>query len=639
MNKRLSAAVFSLNLLVAEAGFPASATQTGIQQLLQKAGHLKIGSSRAWKKLLFISDKIPSWPQRPVIDDPTFILTDGGWVSAEKELQATLEAFSTDRSILIDGEMQPSRCIFAARYAFLDTHLNLQEAGIRKPDCQKLLDFQTYTQYSGASLVFSNYYLNNPSSMFGHTFLRLHRGGDARYGSIPLLDDAINYAAQVSNPHDPLYPIKGLSGFYRGRWAMLPYYSKVQEYSNFESRDLYEYSLHLTAEDLQRLSLLLWEQGAFYSHYYFLSENCSYHILLLLEAVRPDLHLTDKLGISVIPIDSLHALADAGVLDQMHVRPSLLTRLEERFSQLDKNARDDLESMIENRHALPAVKARSCDAACRAAALDVFIEWQEYHNKSAGAIGAKEIQDERRQVLLARADLKVPSEPLTIGRSFAPPHEAHRTTTFGVLARQSSEGPGAILRLRPALHDPISRVDGYGPGMGISFLDSYFSLADKKKPVLSKLDLLEITSIPHTNALWRPWAWYFHTGYRDQRRDTKACLQLDSCRNIDLGFAIGPQLRISSALSTYALLGGKVFYDMDRQRTLGRPQGVLALLYQSDRFALQAQARPEVHQNGGVLTPASLGVSYTMNRATELRLRAESIGNWSAVEGGLLYFF
>ncbi len=582
---------------------------------------------------------MPAWSEAPVIDDPNFILTEGGWKSPEDELQATIEAFAEDRSILMDGEMQPARCIFAARYAYLDEQLGLQQEGIPKPTCQKLQEFLSYSQYRGASLVFSNYYLNNPSSMFGHTFLRLVRSHDSRYGNVPLLDDAVNYAAQVADPHDPLYPVKGLTGLYPGRWAMLPYYSKVQEYSNFESRDLYEYDLQLSPADMSKLSLVLWEQGAFYSNYYFLSENCSYQILLLLEAVKPELELTKHLGISVIPIDTLHVLADAGILDQLHVRPSLLTRLEERYSQLNEHSRRYLAGLRKRPDPSAPQNSLDCDSHCRAEALDVLIEWQEYLDKNSGVTGAKELQDERRQLLMARADLRVPAAPLVINRSFAPPHEAHRTTTVGVLARQSTDGPGLLLRLRPALHDPISRVDGYGPGMGISFLDTYVQFDPEKKPEVTRLDILEITSLPQTDALWRPWAWYFHTGYSDRRNDEKVCEQLETCQAVDLGFALGPQLRVNSALSASALFGVKGLYDLEHETTLGRVQAMFALHYQQGPVAIQAQVQPEPSSTRTIKSHTNTAVSYQLNRRTEARLRSETIGEWNAVDVGLLFFF
>ena len=45
-------------------------------------------------------------------------------------------------------------------------------------------------------MVFSSYYLNNPASAFGHTFLRLNREEVASGGErLDLIDQAVDFAA------------------------------------------------------------------------------------------------------------------------------------------------------------------------------------------------------------------------------------------------------------------------------------------------------------------------------------------------------------------------------------------------------------------------------------------------------------
>lgn len=639
MNNLLSAVVFSLSLIWGGAAHAAPVPPSILDDILQEAETLEIGSSRAWKKLLFISDKPPAWPERSVIDDPRYILTAGGWQSAEEELKATLTAFAEDRLISIEDEMQPARCIFAARFYFLDQKLQLQKAGIKAPLCKKLLDFLAYAQYRGSSLVFSNYYLNNPSSMFGHTFLRLHRESSPKQGSIALLDDAINYAAQVADPTDPLYPVKGLTGLYRGRWALLPYYSKVQEYSNFESRDLYEYDLKLDPEELKFLSLVLWEQGAFYSNYYFLSENCSYQILLLLESVKPTLRLTERLGLSVIPIDTLQVLADAGVLDKLQVRPSLLTRLEERYSQLSRPAQLLVRRMFDAPHHALAPSQDDCDAACRAAALDVLIEWREYSEKGGGAASATQVQEDRRQLLLARAGLGIAAKPLEVKRQFTAPHKAHRTTTFGLMGRESDDGSALLIRMRPALHDVTSKRDGYGRGMGISFLDTRLVVQDQGELNLTRLDLLEITSIPHTEALWRPFAWHFHSGFVNDQPFPEACEAVEHCRQLDVSFVAGPQLRAAESLSLYSMIGGKTFYDLDSRGYYARPALVLGALYEAPQLGIHIKALTDQRSSIKAVLNIEAQLSYTLSPSLELRMSALTLNDWQAFDSGLQYFF
>ena len=78
---------------------------------------------------------------------------------------------------------------------------------------------------------------------------------------------------------------------FRGRFSTMPYYIKVQEYNNLESRDLWEYPLHLTRPQVDLLVRHLWELGQTSMAYYFFNRNCSYQLLPLLEAAAPDLNI------------------------------------------------------------------------------------------------------------------------------------------------------------------------------------------------------------------------------------------------------------------------------------------------------------------------------------------------------------
>jgi hypothetical protein len=90
------------------------------------------------------------------------------------------------------------------------------------------------------------------------------------------------------------YPVRGIFGGYRGYFSTIPYYLKVQEYRDIENRDIWEYRLNLTEPQIRRLLMHAWELGNASFDYYFFKENCSYHLLSLLEYADPSLHLTDQ---------------------------------------------------------------------------------------------------------------------------------------------------------------------------------------------------------------------------------------------------------------------------------------------------------------------------------------------------------
>ncbi len=85
--------------------------------------------------------------------------------------------------------------------------------------------------------------------------------------------------------------MKGLLGLFRGDFRKVPFHFKVREYNDFESRDLWEYELAFSPAELELFAAHLWELGSTYFAYYYLSENCWYHVLASIEVVRPELDL------------------------------------------------------------------------------------------------------------------------------------------------------------------------------------------------------------------------------------------------------------------------------------------------------------------------------------------------------------
>jgi hypothetical protein len=138
---------------------------------------------------------------------------------------------------------------------------------------------------SGVTFVFPEAFLNNPSSMFGHTLLRLDTAaGEGRHD---LISWAINFAGATGADGGAAYVVTGLLGFYPGSYSIGPYYEKVKEYGDWESRDIWEYRLDLRPAEIELMLMHLWElQGISFDYYYF-DENCSWQLLGLLEVARP----------------------------------------------------------------------------------------------------------------------------------------------------------------------------------------------------------------------------------------------------------------------------------------------------------------------------------------------------------------
>src|SRR5205814_8251235 len=101
------------------------------------------------------------------------------------------------------------------------------------------------------------------------------------------------FAAVADTSNAMLYALARPVGSCRGEFVARPYFYKVREYADFESRDLWEYELALDGRKLALLVAHLWELGQTWFDYYYATENCSYQILGALEAADPE---ADQIG-------------------------------------------------------------------------------------------------------------------------------------------------------------------------------------------------------------------------------------------------------------------------------------------------------------------------------------------------------
>ncbi|MEP4468362.1 DUF4105 domain-containing protein, partial [Marinobacter alexandrii] len=250
-------------------------------------------------------------------DDPDFFLSDQGKQAPERELEATLSAIQQPGSG--GGHAQ---CRFPARTAWLQGQLDLSLPAV---DCPAYEAWTETLNTETVTLVFAASYLNSPSSMFGHTFLRLDPPQDDDETNL-LLANTISYAADAA-AHDSeiLFAYKGIFGGYPGITSVQPYYEKIRLYSDIEHRDLWEYRLNLTQAEVDLLIAHAWEIRDHNFDYYFFDENCAYRLLALIDVARPGTHLLDEVSTHAIPSDTVRWVVDKDLVSEVYYRPSAAT--------------------------------------------------------------------------------------------------------------------------------------------------------------------------------------------------------------------------------------------------------------------------------------------------------------------------
>ncbi|HCS44344.1 MAG TPA: hypothetical protein DIW52_16220, partial [Pseudomonas sp.] len=268
--------------------------------------------------------KLGGW--RSYVSDKKFFLAPDGNEHPERELTATVQALYAPASA---GE-QHAQCVYPARTRWLKAQLDLSD--LPTPDCSEFKQWFKDVSPHSAVMIFPAAYLNSPSSMFGHTLLRIDQA-DVQRDQTALLSYAINFGAYIEGSDNSiLYAWKGLMGGYPGLFALVPYQEKLSEYRSLENRDLWEYRLNLTQQETERMVEHVWELKQIQFDYFFFDENCSYRLLELLQVARPSLRLTEQFPLTAIPTDTVKAVKEAGLVQSIEYRPSrereLLSRAE-----------------------------------------------------------------------------------------------------------------------------------------------------------------------------------------------------------------------------------------------------------------------------------------------------------------------
>ncbi len=491
------------------------------------ADHLAVDPG--WRSLMHL---VPGVNHSPVTDT-WFFFSPTGRDDPAAELHATLDALIDNRPVPLREE--PARCVFGARQAYLQRKLGAgfdalmplticdrREAWLKSLDAQQMW------------IVFPSGYLNSPSSMFGHTLLRVDSKESQARG--PLLAYAVNFVAETTTTNGLVFAVKGLAGGYVGRYSVLPYYEKVREYVRLESRDLWEYPLQLTPEEQTRLLLHVWElRGAGFT-YYFFTRNCAYQVLALLQTVRPEQDLLSGQQGWAIPSDTLRELREqGGWLGPVHFRPALNTTLRAHAAKLAPKARR-IAARLGHGEASPKDPALAAEpVAERARTLDVAHDLVYSRFQSGG--NHDELLQESKALLAARAATGVRSDWPEVDIPTVPPDAGHRTQRIAVGAWAADGGGGPLLSYRGAYHDLLDDPAGYTDGAQIGFLDSALRYdVTRTRLQVDHVKVIDIVSLARRDDLLAPVSWRVSTGaHRDLAGDSPLRGYLDGGPGVTFG--------------------------------------------------------------------------------------------------------
>ena len=509
-----------------------------------------------WLNLLHYKSNLISSGFKSQVDDPNFFLAADGKTDPDNELAANVTAASPGPNTVepIGGEPYP--CRFPARYDYLK-RAGLVAPPAASPRCTELDEWTATLGATGATLIFTASYLNNPASMFGHSFLRLDTfvAGEKN----PLLSYAANYAALTKDTNGILFAAKGVAGGYRGSFTTAPYYEMLKTYSDLENRDIWEYDLGFTQAETDQFVRHLWELGHTYFDYYFFDENCSYHLLGALEAIKPKLDMTSRFFFHAIPTETVRAILEEQGFVGRRYRPSKYTMISARAEELSVKNRKLADEIARNGVENYSEQLRPVEPQEEAEVLDLAFPYLEYLN-SKGQIGNEEAKENGREILLARSKLgNIPRREPDFSK-MKPPEDGHKPgrvlTEFGAANGELE----TRLTVRPAYHELMDAEAGYARGAEIRFMELQGSYVEGEGPEFDRFTPVRVFSLTPWTTLFHPISWSASTDVARIKYGEGEDEQTETSGS----FSGGVSFNLSQATLMYALQGARLGIDSDQ---------------------------------------------------------------------------
>ena len=554
-------------------------------ELLTNARARKLYKTPTWRALLHYKKNLLGATTSQV-DSRDFFLSRKGKYNPQAELEATLASFFSDKPVP-PTQLSP-QCRFVARFHWLNSQLGFDFTRLNLDPCPKFKKFSTSIDAQAATLVFASTHPNSPSSMFGHTLLRFDKKGQT--STTRMLAHTIHYAAQVDVENDLLYAYLGISGGFKGRFRILPYYMKLREYSQMENRGLWEYSLNLTPKQINFILMHAYELVPSYFNYYFFSENCAYHLLSLLEVAIPEKKLTDAFRGWTIPIDTVRLLEKKRLIERTVYHPAQNTVIVERQKELSK---DENSLALQLLHAeKPAIdqELATLPVDRQKLVLDLLYDYLRYDQIKQADVLAPTVTPKEHQVLLARSKLGPATHTSNAKTLTTRPDRGHQTARIGFGMGVHEDQRFFELAWRGAYHDLLDSNPGYQPNSQLEFFNLRLRfLKDSYKLELYRLDLVDIISLEPRKTFFKDVSWQARGGIQSIVEHDG-----DIRHYISLNTGAGSTYLLNDSLKThiYSLINGQADYgklfDEDYRFLAGPSIGLLTEV--TDKWKLHAKA-------------------------------------------------
>lgn len=510
-------------------------SEENVNFLLEKIENLKLYNHNYWHILLHYKKKGNGY--KSIFHGDDFFLAEDGATNPKAELEADLKDFLKGKNI--DK--------FPARYKWLKSQLETEN--------EKYFDFRNEI-YSDtfrpeeAYLLFPAGYLRNPASIYGHTLILFSKKNNSAANN-----KVFAFIAEDTKDSNIKKVFKGLFGAYDGLFKFSTYASQIGKYNEKESRDIWEYKLKLTPEQLDFLYSHAIELTNAHIKYLYTNQNCTAELMEALRAAYPEENFLGMMGGICEPVEAVKLLYKKGFTEEPDYRPSIASRL------------DYEESFLTNKQ-----KKAAADYNFGRISLEEFDQYfSNDFEKLVGynlAVNAMKIrvynQDLEREKYVQRAmPIAVASESLNadfkddiVNKDF--PHLGHDLCRLTVSAGYDNGDLFTQYYFRLASQNFMDIDKGMLKNTQLSFFSgscSYYPLLNNFQ--LDTLDIVNIKSISPTNRYFLGNAFEVIVGLERNLTETGDDLAFRTTNNVGLSYMLGKYNQF------YSLVGYDIFINFD----------------------------------------------------------------------------
>ena len=338
--------------------------------ILTKDQIKSLAAKNKWLELLYFNGK------KSEVLDTSYFLSPNGNSDPLAELEATIKAYSEPFDNYKEPNQHP-RCRFPARYYWIDKEIGLPNYSVIDQHCSYLKASFQKTQINSISLMFVTGYLGNPASSFGHSFIKLNTAQKT-----DLFDLSISYGADVPKGENIfLYIYRGLFGKYSARFTDKYFYSHDLIYTGQEQRDIWEYRLNMSQEQILFFRLHMWEILHKKFKYLFLNQNCGYEVAKATSIVlKKPITISNSLWYA--PIETFYALNEMNkkekAIKQVIYHPSAQKILYNHYTALTPIQRQKVNIIIQNESKDLSKNLKKLDVKDQIAILDFLTAYYNF---------------------------------------------------------------------------------------------------------------------------------------------------------------------------------------------------------------------------------------------------------------------